>query len=202
MSAIAVFGGTFNPFHKGHEEMLSALCAIDAVDKVLIIPTKIPPHKSVDYLASDDDRLSMCRLVASEYKKAEVSDLELLREGKSYTIDTIKSLKELYPDDVIYLCIGGDMLTSFTAWREYKEILRLVKLVAFKRQTTDNDEFLKSLSALSDEGADILVPDVVITDISSTGIREHIEKGRLSDEFLPSKVFDYINTNKVYVKDV
>ena len=202
MSAIAVFGGTFNPFHKGHEEMLGALCAIDAVDKVLIIPTKIPPHKSVDYLASDDDRLSMCRLVASEYKKAEVSDLELLREGKSYTIDTIKSLKELYPDDAIYLCIGGDMLTSFTAWREYKEILRLVKLVAFKRQTTDNDEFLKSLSALLSEGADILVPDVVVTDISSTEIREHIEKGRLRDEFLPSKVFDYINANKVYVKDV
>ena len=202
MSSIAVFGGTFNPFHKGHEEMLRALCSIDYIDKVLIIPTKIPPHKSVDYLALDTDRINMCNLVALEYPKAQVCDIELKREGKSYTIDTLTSLSSVYPDSTLYLCVGGDMITSFTSWREYEKILKSAKLIAFKRQTTDNHEFQKAVDALALQGADIFVPEVVITDISSTKIREHIKNKTLSDEFLPSKVFEYINANKVYVKNV
>ncbi len=202
MSAIAVFGGTFNPFHKGHEEMLSALCEIDSLDKVLIIPTSIPPHKTVDYLASDDDRLNMCRLVAEDYSKAEVCGIELNREGKSYTVDTLKALKAIYPNAELYLSIGGDMLTSFTSWKDYKEILSIATLIAFKRQTTNDVDFSHAVNLLRSEGASIMLLDTEITSVSSTIIRGKIANGLLSPEYLPQKVYDYIKNNKVYSKNV
>ena len=94
MSFTAIFGGTFNPFHNGHYEMLKALNACDKVSKIFIMPDKIPPHKSADELASDIDRLNMCKLVAEDFNKAEICDIEFKREGKSYTYDTVKLLQE------------------------------------------------------------------------------------------------------------
>ena len=98
MGIVAIFGGTFNPIHSGHREIINHLSNTPNVDKVIIIPTKIPPHKETDILADSQDRLNMCSIIASKYNNVEVSDIELLRYGKSYTIDTILTLQEEYND--------------------------------------------------------------------------------------------------------
>ena len=198
MKTIAVFGGTFNPFHIGHEEMLSAVCRLDFVDKVLIMPSKIPPHKSIDFLADDSDRINMCKAVADNYSKASVCDIEIKREGKSYTIDTLNELSTLYPDVKFYLCIGGDMVTSFIEWREYKKILEKAGLIVFSRVGTSDSSFTESIESLKNIGAEIKLIDEEITAISSTEIRNNKCNNTFLEKYLPKKVFDYITDNKVY----
>ncbi len=198
MKTLAVFGGTFNPFHIGHEQMLKAVCELDWVDKVLIIPSKIPPHKQVDFLASDEHRLNMCRLIAEKYPKVTVSDIEISRTGKSYTVDTVSSLNEIYPDYKLALCIGGDMIASFTAWKEYRKILSLAELIAFMRVGTENEDFNSSIDGLISEGARISVMSTEVTDISSTLIRDHINNRASCEAYIPEQVLNYIYENKVY----
>lgn len=198
MKTIAVFGGTFNPFHNGHMQMLKALTASDRIDKTLLIPSKIPPHKKVDFLAADEHRLNMCRLAAEVVKDAEVCDIELKRSGKSYTVDTLCELAAVYPNDRLALAVGGDMLTSFTSWRNYSDILKKAGLIAFRRADTDNRSFDCAVESLINEGADITVMDERITDISSTVIRESINDIDLLKKYLPENILKYIIQNKVY----
>lgn len=198
MKTIAVFGGTFNPFHIGHEQMLSEVCDLNFIDEVLLIPSKIPPHKSVDFLANDKYRMDMCRVVAEKYNKAKVSDIEINREGKSYTIDTLRTLNALYNDVRFYLVIGGDMVTSFTEWREYERILELAGLIVFSRTTTETENFNRSVMHLRNLGADVKIIDVEIADISSTEIRNKISDLLFLQKNLPKEVFKYLLSNNIY----
>ncbi len=198
MKALAVFGGTFNPFHIGHRQMLDAICCLDFIDKVLVMPSNIPPHKAVDILASDNDRLSMCRLAVKGLQKAEVSDIELKRAGKSYTVDTLRELRLIYPDYKLYLSIGGDMLTSFTEWREYKKILKTAGLLVFSRATTEYEEFDAAVGRLQNEGAEIFLMTQDIINISSTEVRNSLADKVYLSEFLPKEILDYIINNNVY----
>ena len=105
MGMVVIFGGTFNPIHKGHTEIIESILKLDNIDKLLLIPTKIPPHKNVDCLADESDRINMCNIIASRFDGVEVCDIELKREGKSYSIDTLHSIKELYPNNPIAITI-------------------------------------------------------------------------------------------------
>lgn len=198
MKTIAVFGGTFNPIHIGHEQMLSKVCDLNFIDEVLLIPSKIPPHKSVDFLANDKYRMDMCRVVAEKYNKVKVSDIEINREGKSYTIDTLRTLNALYNDLRFYLVIGGDMVTSFTEWREYESILELAGLIVFSRTTTETENFNRSVMHLRNLGADVKIIDVEIADISSTEIRNKISDLLFLQNNLPKEVFKYLLSNNIY----
>ena len=133
MANIAIFGGTFNPFHIGHYEMLSSLCNLEHIDKVLVMPDKIPPHKDFDNVVDDIHRQNMCALVCDDFSKAELCLIEFEREGKSYTVDTIKLLKEKHPQDNFFVVIGGDMLSTLDTWYNWKELITLTSFIAFKR---------------------------------------------------------------------
>ncbi len=198
MENIAVFGGTFNPIHIGHIEMLEAINSQDFIDKVIIMPSKIPPHKEVDFLAEDKHRKAMCEIMASGYDKALVSDLELTREGKSFTIDTLSSLKGIYPDAKIYLTIGADMLLSFHTWKDYEKILDKASLICFNRGKSDETTILNAISNLESKGAEIISLPNEITDISSTIIRENIDKRDLLERYVPKAILDYIFKNSVF----
>lgn len=198
MGIIAVFGGTFNPIHIGHIEIIQEVLKISGVKKLIIIPTKIPPHKDTDFLADEQDRVNMCRIVVNDLENVEVSDIELKRPGKSYTIDTIKVLKSIYPDDEIAITIGADMVTSFDKWKDYKEILSLSKIITFSRATTDDTAYKSSIDMLSGLGASVITVDKKISDISSSAVRNMILNHKDVCAYLCEGVVNYINDNRLY----
>ena len=191
MANIAIFGGTFNPFHIGHYEMLGCVCNLDFIDKVLVMPDKTPPHKNFDAVVDDIHRQNMCAIVCDDFNKAELCLIEFEREGKSYTIDTIKLLKGKYPNDNFYVVIGGDMLSTLDTWYNWQELISLADFIAFKRDGLS--DFDNSYKRLTDYGADITVISDRITNISSTKLRNKIDKN-----LLPEKVYDYIIEKGIY----
>ena len=193
MSFTAIFGGTFNPFHKGHYEMLAALQRREDISKIFIMPDKIPPHKSVEFLASDTDRLNMCQIVADDFSKAEVCDIEFKREGKSYTYDTINLLKEAYPNENFAFVCGGDMLVYFDKWYKADELMKMLPFFVFGRTSTDEKYFLECISRYKEKGMQIFVIDDEIVNVSSTDFRYS-----KACNLLPEKVFEYIKERGLY----
>lgn len=190
-----LFGGTFNPFHIGHFEILSALCERNEIDKVYIMPDKIPPHKSCVYLAPDSDRVKMCELAAESFDKAEVLTVELEREGKSYTFDTVSELKKRFPATEFALCCGGDMIATLDTWYRGPELIRLLPVYAFCR--SGDTDFAGSVERLRKMGADIAVINKEITAVSSTELRKKICSGCVSG-LLPKKIEEYIKGRGLY----
>ena len=197
MGIVAIFGGTFNPIHVGHIEIIKHLSNISDIDKIILIPTKIPPHKNTDFLAAAEHRYNMCKIVASDYSNVEVSDIELYREGKSYTIDTVKSLESEYKNQKLALTVGGDMLVSFNCWKDYKEILEKCVLITFKRTGISDMEYSESIENLRSSGANILDLKFTITDVSSTKIRSDFSFN-LDSNLIDKRVKNYILENNLY----
>ena len=191
MSKIAVFGGTFNPFHIGHYEILKSLCESDMFERVLVIPDKIPPHKEKNAQINDSDRINMCRIVCDDFDKAKLCLIEFEREGKSYTVDTVKALKKQYENADFFVACGGDMIKTLDTWYDFDTLKKITSFVAFGR---GNDPcFLDDVSRMRALGAKILVFDITVTDISSTELRKN-----LKPEFLPEKVCDYVSKRGIY----
>lgn len=197
MGIIAILGGSFNPIHIGHQEIIEQIRNIDDIDKVLIVPTKIPPHKESDYLADANHRFCMCSLIASNYDNVEACDIELKRDGKSYTIDTVNSLLKEYNNCRLALTVGGDMLVSFTNWKDYKDILKNCILITFKRCGISDEEYQDGITKLKEIGAEIISINTEITDVSSTQIREELFHGKNSN-LIDTKVKEYIFENNLY----
>lgn len=191
MSNIAIFGGTFNPFHIGHYEMLKCVCELEFIDRVLVMPDKIPPHKEYDFIVDDIHRQNMCKIVCSDFSKAELCLIEFEREGKSYTVDTVELLKEIYPGDKFYITIGGDMLSTLDSWYNWPQLIKIASFIAFKRQ--GQHDFSDAYNRLTKLGADITVINNNITCVSSTQLRSKIDKN-----LLPQKVYEYIIQKGIY----
>ncbi|MBR5438006.1 MAG: nicotinate (nicotinamide) nucleotide adenylyltransferase [Clostridia bacterium] len=198
---IGIFGGTFNPVHKGHKKLALEIKEKAELDKVIIMPACTPPHKQGKELASGEHRLSMCRMMFSE-ECFTVSDLEIRREGKSYTVDTMTQLKELYPDDELFLIVGSDMLLSFHRWYRYEDILSMATLCVATREDSVSFTQLKAyaeetLSLKSDKN-EIIIADIEPYECSSTQIRELINVGADASEYIGDEVNGYIRTNLLY----
>lgn len=195
MMKIAVYGGSFDPPHKGHRLLADNLADFCGVEKVLIIPTAMSPFKQSSG-ASPEDRLSMCEL-AFNSPLFEVSDVEISRGGKSYTVDTLRQVKKLYPESDLYLFMGDDMLLSLDRWYCYEEILSLCTVVAACRT-----EKLDKLQEMRDYvqarlGTDkVKICTSVPVEVSSTLVREHLRQG---DFFgLEESVCEYIRARGLY----
>ena len=198
MGLIVIFGGTFNPIHIGHRQIIDRLSNINEVEKIILIPTKIPPHKQVDFLAAESDRVNMCKLIASKYHNVEVSTIELKREGKSYTVDTLMSVQNLYPDKKIAITIGADMVVTFDEWKDYRKIIENSVIITFARIGTDRLAYALGIEQLKRLGAELLVLEDDILDVSSTQIRDHLSSGTSSEGLLDREIYDYICNNNVY----
>ena len=195
---IGIFGGSFNPPHKGHLVAAKAFFEKAKLDSLIITVAGRPPHKELDLKCSDADRLEMTRLgFLPMGNKATVSDMEITRQGKSYTFDTLNQLKELYPDDKLFLYCGSDMLTSFKKWYRYGDILKMCTLCVMKRADLVPD-WEQSLTELEKEAPNgIIVIDAPHYEESSTAIREALEKG-LEPMGLVDEVYDYIKNRRLY----
>lgn len=184
---VGVFGGTFDPIHSGH--LISAQAALEELnlDRVLFVPAAISPHKTdVPPIVSAKDRLEMMRLAIDGEPRFSIDDRELLREGPSYTIDTMRSLLGDYPGVRFIYLIGADNVRQLATWHEISELKNLVDFAVFTRskgEVVPEEEFL-------------LVHRII--DISSTEIRERLAKGKSVRYFLPSAVYDYIMSFALY----
>ncbi len=196
---IGIYGGTFNPPHKGHTRLAEAMLKDAGLDKILIIPAGTPPHKDSFDLVDDNSRMDMCRRAFSG-EEFEVSDLEIRREGKSYTVLTIEELRKEYPEDELFLIIGSDMLLSFDKWYRYKDILKEVTLcVATREDEINRDELLSyAQNVLGLREDEICVSEISAFECSSTDVRRKIKAGENADELLDSNVSAYIAEKEIY----
>lgn len=201
MGNIVVFGGTFNPIHLGHIEIINKVLELGTTQKVLVMPTSLPPHKISSDLACDADRFEMCKLATEHLENVEVSDLELMRGGKSYTYDTLKQLKKMYPDIELSLVCGGDMIVTFKEWYRFRDVLNLADIIAVRRVGIDNTEFDNAVRELINFGGVIDVLRGEISEISSTEIKRNINNHKYLTKFLPENVYNYIKSNNLYFGD-
>ena len=196
---IAIYGGTFNPPHRGHVESLQAVYEQAKPDRVLVIPASIPPHKELAAGSPDaEKRLELTRLAFKELPYAEVTDMELTRTGKSYTSDTVAELLRKYPDAELMLAMGTDMFLSFETWHEYRYLIDNVTMLVFARREGEDEKIFKYGEYLESKyGAKI---NYIMHDplpISSSEIRRLLPM-RLGRELLPGAVFARIVKNGDY----
>lgn len=199
MKAIGIFGGTFDPVHLGHRHILEA--AFDAVEfeKVFVIPAKIPPHKSASGMTSEKERFEMCRLAFSDIDKVEISDCELRREGKSYSILTIEYFRTLYPEHRMYFIMGSDQLLTFESWYRSRDILELCDIIAVSREDEVSfDELREYAGKLTPDEKKITVLNIRPFRLSSTSIREMLINKSDCSCYLDKKVLEYIKSNNLY----
>lgn len=189
---IGVFGGTFNPPHNGHVRLAKAAADELKLDKLLVIPSCIPPHKIAAKLADGQERLEMCRLAFSCDPRFEVSPMELERGSRSYTVETLRELKALYPDSELYFIVGSDMLESFDKWYLWQEILSLSVLCAASRE----EGYSPDLSRFGKLAERIKIITLDPLEVSSTQIRN--SAGEVSPELLDPKVAAYIREHGLY----
>ena len=200
---IGIFGGAFNPVHNGHLHLIDELSSmpmypsLQPVDKILIIPTANPPHRSGADFADGKHRINMLRLALEGNKKAEVSTIEFELRGKSYTFNTLKALRKLYPNDEFYLFIGSDQLLYFTNWYRHRRIAKMAQVVGFSRSKEDNEAVKQFLIDNGHLGLQAIVASPY--EMSSTDIREKIKNGESISDCVPEKVEAYIRENNLYV---
>ena len=196
-----VFGGTFNPVHKGHI-MLAEYCMESVgLDRIIMIPTAVPPHKISNNLASENDRLNMCKLACRGKENFFVSDIEIKRQGKSYTYETLTQLKEIYPDDHLYTIMGADMFLTLDRWKNPEIIFEKSSIITIPRDEENKHElenfYNKVLKAMG--ASSVILPNPVMS-VSSTFIRENLDNFNLISDMLDKGVYDYIIKNNLYRK--
>lgn len=194
----AMFGGSFNPVHNGHVALAKAFSKQLEIDRLLVIPTFLPPHKQHDTSVTPQARLEMCRLAFSNMPNAEVSDIEIKRGGASYTYLTLQALREIYPKDELFLIMGADMFLSVQSWKNPEIIFSLATVCGVPRNRSRIEELTSHAEYLQALGAKAEVLDADIITVSSTMLREKLCKNENVEDLIPKDVEDYIKTNNLY----
>ena len=195
---IAIFGGSFDPVHAEHVNMVKAAQAALGTDKVIVIPAFIPPHKQDRALAAPQDRLNMAKLAFAGVKNCEVSAYELNAGGTSYTYLTLGYFKEKYPDARLYFLDGADMLKDFYTWKQPETILSLAELVACNREGEKVNFSAEQMRFFAKFRKKFLSIEYTGRDISSTKARVLAAFGEDLKPYLPFDVIDYIEANELY----
>jgi nicotinate-nucleotide adenylyltransferase len=189
---IGLLGGSFDPVHFGH--LLAAQDAYEQhhLDRLIFVPAAQAPLKPNDVQSSATDRLAMLRSAIEWDRRFEISDVELLRGGVSYTIDSARHFRALYPHDQLYWIIGGDQLPKLHLWREIGELAKLVEFIFLERPGFP-------LKATPDiPGLRLHRCDGHLLAISSTELRERTRRGLSLDYFVPHKAIVYIRQHDLY----
>jgi nicotinate-nucleotide adenylyltransferase len=219
---IGLFGGTFNPVHLGHVQVIREVKSGFSLDEILIIPSALPPHKKPHGVVAAEDRLKMIRLAFLNDPDFVISDVELKRTGPSYTIDTVRYFRSILPKSTkLYLIMGLDSFLEIDTWKSYKDLFLLIPFIIISRTVRAKDgkksgwesleNYLRSriskgytFSAsqstfVHDKKQPVFLFDVTPIDISSTTIREHIKKGISIKRLVPEIIEDFIKTKGLYL---
>jgi nicotinate-nucleotide adenylyltransferase len=194
---IGLLGGTFNPPHLGH-----LVCAQEAylqleLDRVLVVPAHVPPHKPVDDEPGVEHRLELCRLAIAGDERFEICELEANRDGPSYTVDTLEELHSQMSDSELVLIVGADVAVGFSGWNAPERILSLAHLAVAERPGTDRAEVARALEPMSGGGR-VRFFDMPEIGISSTMLRERVRAGQSTRYLMPDGVRDYIDQRGLY----
>ena len=196
---ILIYGGSFNPPHLGHIRSVQTAVKALAPEKTLLIPAAIPPHKRLAQGSPEPEhRLAMTALAAEVIPGCEASDMELHREGPSYTSDTLRQMHDQYPEAELIFLMGTDMLLSIETWHEPEVIMALASLAVFARETGREGQISAQAAHLRERyGAAVYVLDGEPVTVSSTEIRELLPK-RQGREYLTDSVYSYIIRHRLY----
>jgi nicotinate-nucleotide adenylyltransferase len=194
---VGILGGTFNPPHLGH-----LVCAQEAylqleLDRVMLMPACVPPHKPVEDEPGVEHRFELCRLAVQGDDRFSVSDLELARPGPSYTVDTLEELNSREPNNELFLIVGGDVAAGLPQWREPERVLGLATLAVASRRGTARASVENALRALrgGERARFFQLPQI---GVSSTIVRGRVRAAQPIRYIVPDPVAEYIARNRLY----
>jgi nicotinate-nucleotide adenylyltransferase len=190
---VALYGGSFNPPHAAHVRAARIACEALRPDVLLVMPAADPPHKELERGSpSPEERLALTRLAFADFPQAQVSELEILRAGESYTADTVRQLTQLYPGGEIVLVMGADMLLYFEQWHEFRFLLANTVVAALSREEGDNADMEAYAAHLRESyGARVLLLPAAPQPMSSSEIRAALRQ-RAGAELLPEGVYERV----------
>lgn len=185
---IGILGGTFNPIHIGHLILAEEVREKLRLDKIIFVPTNLAPHKDNSDIASAQDRYSMIKLAIKTNRYFTVSDIEIKRNGLSYTIDTIKEFKKIYLKEELYFITGSDLLKYLDDWKDLSEIIKIVKFIVATRPGYPLEKIPSYISTVA----------IRAVDVSAFEIRKAINENKSFRYLVPETVYKYIIKNKLY----
>ncbi len=192
-----IFGGTFNPIHNGHLNVIRTVKKELSPERFIVMPASVPPHKVSCDLADDTHRLEMCRLATKDIDDVTVSDYEMQKDGRSYTVHTLEHFHKLYPEDELYFVMGTDMLKTLPSWYNAQRIMELATILGISREENDDREVLEYAQAIRSSGGRCIILTCNPVEVSSTDIREGIDTEFIKP-LLPESVYEYILSNGLY----
>ncbi len=200
---LGIMGGTFDPIHYGH--MVAAETARDelGLDHVLFIPSGSPPHKVERQITDSALRYEMVRMSIQSNAHFMVSAMEIEREGPTYTIDTLRILQELFPEQELFFITGTDALKELLTWREPEEVIRMAKIVGVSRPGYDSQGLMENILAkypFSERRISLL--EIPALAISSTDIRDRVSGKKSIRYLLPDEVLLFIEQNHIYKSNI
>ncbi|MBW1649272.1 MAG: nicotinate (nicotinamide) nucleotide adenylyltransferase [Deltaproteobacteria bacterium] len=218
---MGLFGGTFDPVHIGHIKGALQLKKKFALDKIMFIPAAIPPHKQTAQISNAKKRLDMLRLAVKDYPYFEISDIEIKKDGISYSIDTINYFISEYQKASLFFITGYDAFIELHTWKSYKKLLNIIQFIVMARPNpscsdsdamkSDIDNYLKKTidseykfsqsknTYLHSQKKRVFFADILPTDISSANIRLAVKKGKDITNAVTKKTADYIKKNRLYL---
>ena len=203
MKKIGIMGGTFNPIHNGHLALGQAAYEYCGLDEVWFMPSGVSYLKSQDDIVSGRHRLKMTELAVRDTAHFKCSDMEVHREGYTYTADTLLLLHEKYPEDMFYFIMGADSLFGLPKLRDPERIAALCTLVTVVRDDVDVQELLAQKALVERTlGAKIIMVPFQKVDISSSMIRKKLSEGEFVADLIPEKVLEYIEAHGLYKENV
>ncbi len=223
MNRVAVFGGTFNPIHIGHLLVAEEIRQLFKFEQVLFVPSSLPPHKPTQETISSQDRLTMTTLATLDNPCFNVSQIEVERGGKSYTVDTLGQLKQIYGAKVdLHFLVGSDAFLAISTWKDIPKLFELCRFVVIERPGAGLDKLIKRFdagfvegltpfeyqlikrSSLTEEApaiktkASVYLIEALSVNISSSEIRALIRRGESIKYLVPTLVDEYILKNRLY----
>ncbi|MFA5259634.1 MAG: nicotinate-nucleotide adenylyltransferase [Candidatus Omnitrophota bacterium] len=189
---IGILGGTFDPVHIGHMAIAQKALEKCRLDKVIFVPSALPPHKKIPRLASARDRYQMVALATQGNPRFEISDYEIEKGGKSYSIDTVRHFREILPEGTkLFFVVGEDNVDTLETWKDIDCIVEIVTFIVVNRPGFQHHQ--KKIKFQS-----VMLPGM---DISSSYLRRAIAQGKTIKYLVPDKVLEYIEQNQLYKFD-